>query len=128
MQVQQSALAEADQNRSALIKDHYGRSDGDQFTSIIHRDLCSKPSRYLLIYHITFLGWLQEIGGDINGKLMVFRPLTNSIKILAFVACVEINICLRPFRVPPNLAEDTCVDLAHELLTNDIETVSYILR
>jgi hypothetical protein len=80
-------------------------------------------SRNLLIYCVAFFGWLQEIQRDMFGKLTFFCPPTNGIKVLAFVPSIEVHICLWPGRIPPNLAEYAGVYRAHELLSNDVETV-----
>jgi hypothetical protein len=91
----------------------------------IHARLCcSIPSRNVLIYRITFLRWLQEIRRDVFWKLMILRPLANGVEVFAFVPGIEIDICFRPFRVPPNLAQNSGIDRAHELLANDVQTVS----
>lgn len=91
---------------------------------LVHLVVFAIPiSRYVLIYCVALSRWLQEIGWDILGKLTVFCPLTNGIEVLAFVPSIEVNICLWPFRIPPNLAEHASVDRAHELLSDDIKTV-----
>jgi membrane-bound metal-dependent hydrolase YbcI (DUF457 family) len=82
-------------------------------------------SRYVLIYGVTLLRRLQEIRWNIFRKLMVFRPLTNVIKVLASVPRVEVHVGLWPCWIPPHLAEYACIDCAHELLPNDVETMSY---
>ncbi len=84
----------------------------------------SVPSRYVLIYGVTFSWGLQEIRWNVLGKLMILSPLTNSVEIFAFVPRVEVHVSLWPWRIPPDLAEYACVDRAHELLSNYIEAVS----
>jgi hypothetical protein len=77
----------------------------------------------MLIYCVAFFGRLQEIQWDMFGKLTFFCPLTNGIEVFAFVPSIEVNICLWSCRIPPNLAEYASVYRAHELLSNDVETV-----
>lgn len=57
-------------------------------------------------------------------NLILFDPLANILKILAFVITFEIYVGLWAFRVDPDLANYTGVDGAHELLSKNIETIS----
>ena len=76
------------------------------------------------MYHVSFSRWLQEIRWDIFRQLVVLCPLTNSIKVFTFVSYVEVDVCLGLLQVPPDLAEDASIDGTHELLPNDIKTMS----
>ena len=54
---------------------------------------------------------------------MIFGPLTDSIKVSAFVSGVKIDVSPGLFRIPPDLAKHTDINVAHELLPDNIETV-----
>lgn len=78
-------------------------------------------------YPIACLGRLQVVSRCYFWKLVVLRPLSDRIKVPAFMNRVEVDEglerCFR--RLIPDLTEHTYIDSTHQLLANDIETVGY---
>ena len=58
---------------------------------------------------------------------MLLRPLPHRLEIPTHVLRVEIDISARGWRVPPHLTQHANVDGAHELLSQDVETMGCIL-
>lgn len=54
---------------------------------------------------------------------MLLDILAKLVEITALVLRVEVHKWFRMVRVQPDLAEDAHVDVAHELLTDNIEAV-----
>jgi hypothetical protein len=79
---------------------------------------------HLFVDAIARSGSLQEILGRVYGQLIIFGPLADLVEVFASVARVEVGVGLRVVWVDPDLAEDTGVGCAHELLSEYIETVS----
>lgn len=79
--------------------------------------------RHLRVNAIPFLGRLQEIRWHLLWQLSPLSPLADLFKIAASMLCVEIHERLRMLRVQPDLAKDTRIESAHELLADDVETV-----
>jgi hypothetical protein len=81
-------------------------------------------SRNGIINKITLLRWHQEVVRWRLRQLPLLCPLSNSIKILALVWSVEIDKRGGCTLVPPDLAKETRIRLAHQLLPDYVETVS----
>lgn len=71
---------------------------------------------------------LEIIFWGVLRQLSLFRPLPNVVVVAADVLGVEIDKGVwRVFAryCVPHLAEDADIDGAHQLLSNDVEAVSY---
>lgn len=79
----------------------------------------------LLIHSIADLRGLEEIIRNSLRKLVSLRPFADLLKVATLVLSVEVDEGLRVIGVDPNLTQDSHVHGAHQLLADDIETVSY---
>lgn len=77
----------------------------------------------LIIDSITWLRWLQEILWNLCRQLILLSILADSFKVFALMLCVEIHVRLWVIGMDPNLAQDSSVNGAHELLSQDVQTV-----
>lgn len=59
-------------------------------------------------------------------RLMLNRPLSDQIKVLTLVMCTEIRECPECRRVHPHLSKQTRVCRAHELLTENVDTMAHM--
>ena len=72
--------------------------------------------------------WQQIIIWYLFRRLMLLRPLPDSIEVPALVLRVEVWIGLWSVLVPPDLAEHAEIYGAHQLLAECIEAVSCEVR
>ena len=103
------------QSRYYLVEDQ-----GGIITFYIQRISLSRNS---LIHAIPDLRGLQEIRGHRLGQLVLLRPRADLVKVATLVLRVEVNEWLGMVRVNPDLAQDSDINTAHQLLTENIETV-----
>ena len=82
-------------------------------------------SRHFCIDSISLRWWLQKVYRRILRQLVLFRPVTNGIEVLAPVLSVEVNVRLRAFGIDPDLTQNSTVDCAHELLAKNIEAMGW---
>lgn len=68
---------------------------------------------------------LQEITGLILGQLVHLRPMTNLLKVLAFMAGADVDKGLGIFGVDPDMAQYTSVNRAHQLLPDNIKAACW---
>lgn len=69
---------------------------------------------------------LEEIIWNLHWQLPLLSPLPYGVEILADMFGVEVHECFRLFLVlwlPPHLSKHSDINLAHQLLANDIKTV-----
>lgn len=76
------------------------------------------------IYSISNLRGLEEIIRHSLRKLILLCPLADLLKVAALVLRVEVDEGFGVFGVNPNLTQDSHVHAAHQLLADDIETMS----
>ena len=84
-------------------------------------------SRDLFINRISYLRRLQEILRNILRDLPLLSPLSDRIKVLAFMLCIEIYKCFRVAWIPPYLTKQSSIGRAHQLLTDDIKAVRNVV-
>lgn len=80
----------------------------------------------LIIDSITWLRWLQEILWNLCRQLILLSILADSFKVFALMLCVEVHVRLWVIGMDPNLAQDSSVNGAHELLSQDVQTVGHV--
>lgn len=77
------------------------------------------------VYQITFFQGLQKVVRDSRRQLPLLSPLSDRVEVLALVLGVEIDEGLGCVNIPPHLAQESGIWLAHQLLADDVEAVSY---
>lgn len=95
------------------------------YKSLPRQKIRTLYSRVLCIHCVTFRRRLQEVGRYMSWNLSLFSPVSHSIKILTLMIRIEIDMWLWSFGVYPNLAHYTNINCAHQLLADDIKTMSY---
>ena len=75
------------------------------------------------VYPISICRALQITGGNILGSLVLLCPLPDSFEVSACVCSVEIYKGCRRCSIPPDLAQHPDVDNAHELLSENVQTM-----
>jgi hypothetical protein len=111
----------------------YHSRHGEAYGGLALEPLSRIPSILLwncAVYPITLLRRLQEVRWHHSGNLVLLRPLSDCLEIATYMLRVEVDVRLRLICrnwLKPDLTQDSHIDCAHELLPNDIQTVSWSL-
>lgn len=80
--------------------------------------------RYAL-KHVFWLWRLKVVLWNVRWRLVILGPVSDHLKVAADVLCVEIRKGLWVIFIPPDLAQESNVDCAHQLLPEDVHTVCW---